>query len=147
MNALAILPINAIRNKAASISEKHLQPISDDLDTYIKNKMLTWKTQSSACIKPYADDLNAEINSLCDEFDAHVSASFAAFEMKGLSVQEKLKVVWDSLILYAKHEKGAGLLAPVLPEEYPMLHTLFGEGGFHSFGAYCFDGSAQKSEY
>ena len=91
MNAMAILPINAIRSKAENLSQKHLQPISDDLDTYIKNKMLTWKTQSSACIKPYADDLNAEISSLCDEFDAHVSASFAAFEIKGSPTNRSTK--------------------------------------------------------
>lgn len=52
-----------------------------------------------------------------------------AFEMKGLSVEEKAKVVWDCLMLYAKHDKGAGLSEPFLPPKYPMLHKVFGEGG------------------
>lgn len=57
-----------------------------------------------------------------------VSKRIASFEMKGLSAEEKAKVVCDGLMLYAKHEKGAGLSTPILPEEYPELHTLFGEG-------------------
>ena len=82
LNALAILPINALRNKAEEISKKHMQPLSDDLDVYIQSKMHLWQTQSGACIKSYADDLNDEIRTLCDEFDAHITASYAAFERK-----------------------------------------------------------------
>lgn len=50
-------------------------------------------------------------------------------ELKGLSIEEKAGAVWDCLMFYAKHEKGCGLLEPILPKEYPMLHTVFGEGG------------------
>ena len=80
LNALAILPVDAIREKARKAAEEHMQPISEDLDTYIKNKMQLWKTKSGACIKPYADDLNAELNDLCEQFDAHIEASIASFE-------------------------------------------------------------------
>ncbi len=58
-----------------------------------------------------------------------VTKLIEAFDVKGISVEEKARVVWDGLMMYAKHEKGAGLSAPVVPEEYPELHKLFKEGG------------------
>lgn len=51
------------------------------------------------------------------------------YELKELSQEEKIKAVWDGLMLYAKHEKGGGMSEPVLPEEYPVLHPVFNEGG------------------
>lgn len=78
-NTLAYLPNASIKKKAADNLQKHMKPISDDLDQFIKNKMQVWKTQSGACIKSYADDLNEEIKDLCEQFDGHIETSVAAF--------------------------------------------------------------------
>ena len=58
-----------------------------------------------------------------------VPKKIESFEMKGLSADEKAKVVWDGLLLYAKHKSGGSLYSPILPKDYPMLHPLFDEGG------------------
>lgn len=72
---------------------------------------------------------NQEIEAVAKAHLKPVPKRIESVEIKGLSVEEKAKVVWDSLLLYAKHEKGGGLSAPIQPKEYPVLHKAFGEGG------------------
>lgn len=70
----------------------------------------------------------------CDRkriLEAHIkpnSVRIASFQTKGLTQEEKVSILLDGLMLYAKHEKGLALTAPVLPKEYPELVSLF-EGG------------------
>ena len=51
---------------------------------------------------------NQEIEAVAKAHLKPVPKRIESVEIKGLSVEEKAKVVWDSLLLYAKHEKGGG---------------------------------------
>ena len=57
-----------------------------------------------------------------------IPRKIAAFEVEGLSNDEKAQKVLEGLMLYAKHEKGGGLNCPVMPEEFPELTSLFENG-------------------
>lgn len=59
---------------------------------------------------------------------AHIKPApkkITVFDTEGLEKEEKVKIILQGLLLYARHEKGAALTEPVLPKDYPELIPLF----------------------
>lgn len=66
-----------------------------------------------------------DMDSVLKAHEKPVPRKIVAFEVEGLSNEEKAMKAWEGLMLYARHEKGGGLNGPVVPKEFPELTTLF----------------------
>ena len=79
LSACAILPIPKLRAKVEEIAKKHLQPITDDIVSYVNGKLEFWKTQCQACIQSDLKDLQSEVDDLSAEFELHMDEAISAF--------------------------------------------------------------------
>ena len=95
------MPYEKLRSKSSEITQRYLQPITDDIVSYINGKLHLWKTQSNACIQNEIKDLGEELNDLCDSFEVQLNTAIDAFHYQSDSPKKPAKATIQQMIALA----------------------------------------------